>query len=90
MYFTYWLLKDMICLFIKFLWLELLICMFECMILKSVLMKWWIFSMREVITSFDHATSDELLHVWHLLLNSFMQMKQLKLWDNEISLHETV
>ncbi len=79
----------MICLFIKFLRLKLLICMFECMILRSVLIRQRILNVREVITSFDHATSDESLHVWHLLLSSFMQMKQLELWDNEISLRET-
>ncbi len=79
----------MIYLFIKFLRLEFLICMFECMILRSVLMKRWILSVKEVITSFDHATSDESLHVRHLLLSSFMQMKQLELWDDEISLRET-
>ncbi len=79
----------MICLFIKFLQLKLLICMFKCVILKSVLMKWWILNVKEVITSFDHATSDESLCVQHLLLSSFMQMKQLKLWDNEIFLCKT-
>ncbi len=80
----------MICLFIRFLRLELLICVFKCMILKSVLMKWWILSVKEVIASFDHVTSSESLHVQHLLLSSFMQMKQLKLWSNEVSLRETV
>ncbi len=79
----------MICLFIKFLQLKLLICMFECMILRSVLIRQRILNMKEVITSFNHATSDESLHVWHLLLSSFMQMKQLELWGNEISLRET-
>ncbi len=79
----------MICSFIKFLQLELLICMFKCVILKSVLMRWWILSVKEVITSFDHVTFNESLHIQHLLLSSFMQMKQLELWDDEISLRET-
>ncbi len=79
----------MIYLFIKFLWLELLICMFECMILRSVLMRWWILNVREVITSFDHATFSESLRIWHFLLSSFVRMKQLELWDDKISLHET-
>ncbi len=79
----------MIWLFIKFLQLELLICMFECMILRLVLMRQRILSVKEVITSFDHATSDESLHVQHLLLSSFMWMKQLELWNDEISLRET-
>jgi len=35
--------------------------------------------MKEVITSFDHATFNELLHVQHFVLNNFMQIKQLKL-----------
>ncbi len=63
--------------------------MFECVILKSVLMRRWILSMKKVIISFDHATSDESLHVQHFLLSNFIWMKQLKLWDNEISLCET-
>ncbi len=79
----------MIYLFIKFLRLKLLICIFKCVILKSVLMRWWILSVKEVITSFDHATFSESLHIQHLLLNSFVQMKQLKLWDDEIFLRET-
>ncbi len=53
----------MICLFIKFLQLELFICMFKYVILKFVLMKQWILSVKKVITSFNHATSDESLHV---------------------------
>ncbi len=63
--------------------------MFEYVILRFVLMKWWIFNVRKVVTSFDHATFSESLRVQHLLLSSFMQMKQLKLWSDEISLHET-
>ncbi len=60
------------------------------MILKSVLMKQRILSMKEVITSFDHTTFSESLCIQHLLLSSFVQMKQLELWDDEISLRETV
>jgi len=69
----------MICLFIKFLRLKLLICVFECVILRPVLMRRQILSVREVIASFDHATSSESLRIRHLLLSSFVRMKQLEL-----------
>jgi len=35
--------------------------------------------MKEVIISFNHATFNESLRIQHLLLSSFVQMKQLKL-----------
>ncbi len=69
--------NDMIYLFSKLLQFKL----FICIIFKLISMRWWILSVKDVVTSFDHATFSESLHVQHFLLSNFMQKKQLKLWN---------